>query len=124
MTRRLLLASHGLMIFFGLYYSIYLLLINPETLFTVEDALRYHPAFDHLLVVFFKFILISVSSFFAFVALRFFLPFCHSYSFIQGIILLSLALIIPYLPLTMRIFLVMMGLFQCGIVSYHKLAML
>ncbi|BCA86030.1 hypothetical protein EsVE80_15530 [Enterococcus saigonensis] len=120
MSRRLLLVSHGIMMVFGLYYSVYLLLVNPETFFSIEQALSYHPTFDHMLFVFFKFLLIFVSSLFAFVTLHFFLPFCHSYSFIQGMILLALALIVVYLPFIVRIFLGTMGIFQCGTVIYQK----
>lgn len=124
MSRRLLLVSHGIVAIFGLYYSIYLLIINPETLFSVEHALSYHPTFDHFLFIFFKFLLISISSFFAYAALRFVLPFSSYYSFGQGLILLGLALIIGYLPLGIRIFLLMMGLFQSSVIVYHKFTLL
>lgn len=124
MSRRLLLVSHGIVALFGLYYSIYLLIINPETLFSVEHALSYHPTFDHFLFIFFKFLLISMSSFFAYAALRFVLPFSSYYSFGQGLILLGLALIIGYLPLGIRIFLLMMGLFQSSVIVYHKFTLL
>jgi hypothetical protein len=124
MSRRLLLVSHGIVALFGLYYSIYLLIINPETLFSVEHALSYHPTFDHFLFIFFKFLLISISSFFAYAALRFVLPFSSYYSFGQGLILLGLALIIGYLPLGIRIFLLMMGLFQSSVIVYHKFTLL
>ena len=124
MSRRLLLVSHGIVALFDLYYSIYLLIINPETLFSVEHALSYHPTFDHFLFIFFKFLLISMSSFFAYAALRFVLPFSSYYSFGQGLILLGLALIIGYLPLGIRIFLLMMGLFQSSVIVYHKFTLL
>lgn len=124
MSRRLLLVSHGIVAIFGLYYSIYLLIINPETLFSVEHALSCHPTFDHFLFIFFKFLLISISSFFAYAALRFVLPFSSYYSFGQGLILLGLALIIGYLPLGIRIFLLMMGLFQSSVIVYHKFTLL
>lgn len=124
MSQRLLLVSHGIVALFGLYYSIYLLIINPETLFSVEHALSYHPTFDHFLFIFFKFLLISISSFFAYAALRFVLPFSSYYSFGQGLILLGLALIIGYLPLGIRIFLLMMGLFQSSVIVYHKFTLL
>lgn len=124
MSRRLLLVSHGIVALFGLYYFIYLLIINPETLFSVEHALSYHPTFDHFLFIFFKFLLISMSSFFAYAALRFVLPFSSYYSFGQGLILLGLALIIGYLPLGIRIFLLMMGLFQSSVIVYHKFTLL
>lgn len=124
MSRRLLLVSHGMVAFFGLYYSIYLLLINPETLFSVQHALDYHPAFDHFLVVFFKFLLISMGSFFAYLALRFAFPFGYYYSFVQGLILLFIALLIVYLPISIRIFLMIMGTLQCSIIIYHRFSLL